>query len=79
MSHLSRKKPEKHFFKNWVGENFFEIFFGFSRSLLIMMRRLSYRLSYSVVWESQKFSIIRKKLVFKKLLAFGLHLLNYMM
>ena len=26
-----------------------------------MMRRLSYRLSNSVVWESQKFSIIRKK------------------
>ena len=26
-----------------------------------MMRRLSYRLSNYVVWESQKFSIIRKK------------------
>ena len=28
-----------------------------------MMRRLSYRLSNSVVWESQNFSIIREKLV----------------
>ena len=28
-----------------------------------MMRRISYRLSNSVVWEPQKFSIIRKKLV----------------
>ena len=32
-----------------------------------MMRRLSYRLSNSVVWEPKKFSIIRKKLVIGKM------------
>ena len=61
MSYLSRKKPKKHFIKNYVGEKFFGIFLGFSRGLLIMMRRLTYRLSNSVLWEPQKFSIILKK------------------
>ena len=59
MSNLSRKKSEKHFFKNRVGGKFLRIFFGFFQGLLIMMRRLSYRLSNSVVWEPQKFSIIQ--------------------
>ena len=34
---------------------------GFSRRLLIKARRLSYRLSNSVVWKPQKFRLIRKK------------------
>ena len=59
MSNLSRKKAWKHFFKNSVDEKFFEIFFfGFSRGLLIMMRRLSYRWSNSVALEPKKFSIM---------------------
>ena len=63
LSHLSKKNLKNPFFKIAWSENFLRFFLGFSRSILIMMRRLSYRLSYSIVWESQKFSIIRKKLV----------------
>ena len=44
----------------WAG-NFLRFFFGFSQGLLIMMCRLNYRLSNSVVWEPQKFNIIQKK------------------
>ena len=35
-------------------------FLGFSRGLLIKARRLSYRLSYSVLLELQKFSLSKK-------------------
>ena len=35
--------------------------FWFSRGLLIKARRLSYRLSDSVLWELQKFTIIQRK------------------
>ena len=41
------------------GGKFFRFFLEFSRSLLIKARRLSYRLSNSVVWDLQKFSIIK--------------------
>ena len=54
------KKPEKDFLKIAWAKNFLRFFLGFTRGLLIMMRRLSQRFSNSVVWESQKFSIIRK-------------------
>ena len=55
------RKKINAFLKGCVGGKFFEnFFFGFFRGLLIMMRRLRYRLSDSIVWEPQKFSIIQK-------------------
>ena len=54
------EKRLKRLFLKIAWAKIFWDFLGFFRGLLIMMRRLRYRLSYSVVWESQKFSIIRK-------------------
>ena len=49
------------FFQIALAENFLRIFLWFTRGLLIKRRRLSYRLSNSVVWEPQKFKLIQKK------------------
>ena len=51
----------RFFFKNVQAENFLRIFLGFSRGLPIKARRLSYRLSNSVVWELQKFTFIQQQ------------------
>ena len=59
-SFVWKKAWKRLFFLNSVGEKYFEIFLGFSRGLLIMMRRLSYRLSNAVVWEPEKFTFIQK-------------------
>ena len=58
-----------NFFKNCIGRNFFENFTWVSLGVLIKTLRLSFRLSNLVVWEPQKFSTIRKYLVW---LFFGL-------
>ena len=60
MSHLSRTKPGKDFFKNCVGGNFFEIFFGVFSGSAHHDATIELLMCNSVVWASQKFSIICK-------------------
>ena len=56
---LSLRKNNKIADKN--RRNFLRIFRRFSRGQHIKRRRFSYRLSFSVVWEPQKFTFIQNK------------------